>query len=108
MDEYQLELEHALQARSIGNEGMSRVCARRAAGIVIGEYLLDHGYTHLTHSVYERILQFCGLPNLDPELKTIASHFLVRVDNNHHIPAGIDLIEDVRKLYKVITPDLDD
>ena len=33
------EFEKAEQARRRGNEGQARVCARRAAGIAIREYL---------------------------------------------------------------------
>jgi hypothetical protein len=107
IDDYQHELGHALEARSIGNEGMARVCARRAAGIVVGEYLLRRGYTNLSHSVYERITIFSNLPDIDPELKTIAGHFLVKVNKNHQIPEDIDLISDAQRLKKDMIRDLD-
>lgn len=36
------ELHYAEQARGFENEGMARVCARRAAGWAIKGYLYDH------------------------------------------------------------------
>lgn len=38
----QREMETAAVARKSGNEGMTRVCARRAAGIAIGYWLSNH------------------------------------------------------------------
>ncbi|NUM48429.1 MAG: hypothetical protein HUU38_27285, partial [Anaerolineales bacterium] len=37
-DQYFSELQRGQQARAEGNEGMARVCARRAAGEVIRAY----------------------------------------------------------------------
>ena len=36
------ELSGAKRAKEVGNEGMMRVCARRAAGIAIGWWLGEH------------------------------------------------------------------
>jgi hypothetical protein len=36
------EFSRAAHAREIGNEGMMRVCARRAAGIAIAHWLQSH------------------------------------------------------------------
>ena len=38
-----IEFERAASARRKGNEGQARVCARRAAGIAIREYLIRRG-----------------------------------------------------------------
>ena len=61
---YNYEIEHAISARKNGNEGMARVCARRAAGIIIGEYLNRLGYSNLTHSAYARLTLFYKLPEI--------------------------------------------
>jgi hypothetical protein len=103
--EYQNELEHANSARAEGNEGMARVCARRAAGIIIGEYLQRHGHTIFTHSAYDRILQFTNLPDVSQYYKDIANHSLLKVDKNHHFPAEVDLIADARLLYDCLLAD---
>ncbi len=71
---------------------MARVCARRAAGIIIGEYLIRQGYTNLTHRVYDRIAMFSDLPDLDQKYKDIANHFLIKVNPDHKLPLDADLI----------------
>lgn len=51
----QIEQEFALaeQARARGNEGQARVCARRAAGIAIREYLTRRGIRPPSASAYD-------------------------------------------------------
>jgi hypothetical protein len=102
LHDYQHELGHAEQARSKGNEGMARVCARRAAGIVIGEYLSRHGYSTTTHSAYERVKLLCSLPEVNQGTKDIAGHFLLKVSKDHGFSEDIDLIDDVRILEKTL------
>ena len=98
--EYLKEIEHANSARKIGNEGMARVCARRAAGIVIGEYLSRQGYTNLSNSTFERISIFVTLPGMDDNNRDIASHFLVKVNADRNLPIDADLISDTQWLVK--------
>ena len=93
--EYQTEIEHAILARSNGNEGMARVCARRAAGVVIGEYLNRCGYSVLTHSAYARLSIFINLPNANQKSKEIASHLLLKVNKDHLLPVEADLLNEV-------------
>ena len=42
LEQIEKELAGAGQARHVGNEGMIRVCARRAAGIAIGHWLQEN------------------------------------------------------------------
>lgn len=98
--EFDHEIEQAERALSRGNEGMARVCARRAAGIVIGEYLFRHGYSGTTHSVYERLALLDHMPEVNQEYKDIASHFLLKVNHEHQFMHHVDLIEDARILEK--------
>ncbi len=95
MVEYQKELEHAISARSKRNEGMARVCARRAAGFIIGEYLNRRGYSGLTKNAYDNITIFTTLPIVEQKYKDIASHFLLKVNQDHKLPFEADLIYDV-------------
>jgi hypothetical protein len=103
--DYQYEIDHALLARSAGNEGKARVCARRAAGIIIGEYLGRKGFTELTHSSYDRIARFNDLPDLDQKFKEIANHFLLKVNSDHKLPLDADLIREVMWLEKNLLND---
>ena len=100
MVEYQKELEHAISARSHGNEGMARVCARRAAGIIIGEYLNRLGYSSLINNAYDRLSIFNNLPAVGQKYKDIAKHFLIKVNLDHKLPLEVDLISDVLWLEK--------
>ena len=92
--EYKKEIERAILARSDGNEGMARVCARRAAGIIIGEYLNQLGYTGLNNSAYDRLSFFTTLPEVDENYKAIARHFLIKVNLDHNLPMKADLISE--------------
>ena|SRR4030042_808715 len=96
--EYENEIEHAISARMDGNEGMARVCARRAASIIIGEYLIRRGYTNLSNSVFERMSIFLSLPDVDGHYRDIANHFLLKVNTNHKLPIDADLINDAQWL----------
>ena len=95
MDDYKKEIERATQARNEGNEGMARVCARRAAGIVIGEYLHRRGYFDINKNTFDRLTIFCQLPYVDQSCKDISQHFLIKVNQEHNLPMNIDLIREV-------------
>ena len=49
----QKEFDMAERARANNNEGQARVCARRAAGIAIREYLARKGMRPLSTSSYD-------------------------------------------------------
>ena len=95
---YEQEITQARHARSIGNEGMARVCARRAAGIVIGEYLHREGLSRLGPSAYQRLKLLEATPNLDARVKLVAGHFLLSVDKEHKLPDHIDLLSEAQWL----------
>lgn len=101
------ELNKAEEARESGNEGMARVCARRAVGIAIGNYFRRQGYPDPENSAYNRLRHFCEAPDTPVELRQIASHFLIRVNPDHLLPLDIDLISEARWLIsqlKLIAP----
>lgn len=100
--EYDHEIEKAITARMAGNEAMARVCARRAVGIILGEYLIHRGYTILPTSAIDRLLIFISLPNVGKQSQEIASHFLLKVDPDFNFPEAIDLISDARWLRESV------
>lgn len=97
--EFAQEIERAKHARANGNEGMARVCARRAAGIIIGEYLHRRGYLKLDTSVTRRLSLFIELPGVNENYKGIVNHFLWKVNQEHRLPMNVDLINDVIWLH---------
>lgn len=97
-EKFQAELERAEQARLAGNEGMARVCARRAAGLAIGERLARMGLEAHGPSAYDRLRYFHALPGLSPQIQAVIEHFLVRITTSHELPVEADLIAEARWL----------
>ncbi len=96
------ELEAAKTARADGNEGKARVCARRAAGIAIGEYLRERGLPDPGPGAYDRIRFLAAHPEVAPRLREIANHLILRVDEEFQLPDQIDLIAEAQELaYKL-------
>lgn len=100
--EMQVEFERAEQARARGNEGQARVCARRAAGIAAREYLTRRGETIRTPSAYDLLNMLKDDPHLPPDLKQIAEHLTLRVNEEFKLPVDVDLIVEARKFCKEI------
>jgi hypothetical protein len=95
--EIQAEFEKAAQARGRGNEGQARVCARRAAGIAIREYLHRRGIRPPSVSAYDLLNLIKDNALLSPDLKLIADHLTVRVTEEFKLPVDVDLIEEAKK-----------
>jgi hypothetical protein len=98
----QLELNLAESAREDGNEGKARVCARRAAGHIAGEYLLRHGVTVHSTSAYICLQQLEKIPDLGLRTREIIHYFLVHVNQDHKLPVDIDLIAEARWLAQAL------
>ena len=91
------EFEKAEQARARGNEGQARVCARRAAGIAIREYLTRRGIRPPSVSAYDLLNLLKEDPRLSSDLKLIADHLTLRVTEEFKLPVDADLIAEARK-----------
>ncbi len=96
------ELRAAEAARAAGNEGKARVCARRAAGIVIGVYLQRKGWPDPGPSAYDRLRFLADRPEVPAAARRIVEHLILRVDENFQLPEGIDLIAEARALPSVL------
>jgi len=101
---FQSELNQARSARLLGNEGKARVCARRAVGILIGEYLFRQGFKNPGPSAYDRLIFFQSLPDITPDTLEISHHFLLRVSSDHTLPGDIDLIAEAEWLANQLLP----
>ena len=86
---------------------MARVCARRAAGIVIGEYLRRRGVSGFANSAYSRLTLFFTLPDTDEKCKEICEHFLMKVNQKHQLPVKADLVADAIWLKQQLWKDED-
>lgn len=94
----QAEFARAEQARAKNNEGQARVCARRAAGIAIREYLSRKGTAASNTSAYDLLNLLKENPLLPPDLKLVADHLTVRVTEEFKLPVDADLIAESRLL----------
>lgn len=104
-DELRREFAQAEEARRKGNEGRARVCARRAAGIAIREYLLRNGRPMRTASVLTLLDHIQTLPDLSPDLRQAAVHLTLRVTEAFQLPAQADLIAEAQTLCRALLPD---
>lgn len=95
---YQTEIEMALAARASGNEGKARVCARRAAGIIVGEYLKRQGVQISDPSAYNRLRTLLALRDLPADIRTVLEHMLIRVTPDQQLPIDADLIAEAQWL----------
>ncbi len=94
----QKEFEKAQQARINKNEGQARVCARRAAGIAIREYLTRKGTLVPSMSAYDLLNLLKEDALLSPDLQLIVDHLTVRVTEEFKLPVEADLIAESRVL----------
>jgi hypothetical protein len=91
------EFNKAEQARARGNEGQARVCARRAAGIAVREYLTRQGIRPPTVSAYDLLNLLKDDPHLPADLKLITDHLTLRVTEEFKLPVNADLVAEARK-----------
>jgi hypothetical protein len=94
--EIHAEFEKAEQARARGNEGQARVCARRAAGIAVREFLTRQGVRPPSVSAYDLLNMIKSDPRLSPDLQVIAEHLTLRVTEEFKLPVNADLIAEAR------------
>jgi HEPN domain-containing protein len=99
------EFECAGNARARGNEGQARVCARRAAGIAIREYLTRRGIRPPSRSAYDLLNLLKTDPHLPSELMQIVDHLTLRVTEGFSLPVEADLVAESQLLSKWLLPD---
>ncbi len=95
--EIKAEFEKASQARLRGNEGQARVCARRAAGIAVREYLTRQGIRPTSASAYDLLNLLKEDPRLPPDLQRIADHLTLRVTEEFKLPVDVDLVAEAKQ-----------
>jgi hypothetical protein len=101
------ELVTADAARTRGNEGMARVCARRAAGWAAEAYLADHGVDLQTTSVLEQLRGVLRQESVDPRAQAIIGNLLMPkkkddLESDSYFPLDVDLIAEARELMWIL------
>jgi hypothetical protein len=98
------EISQGLAAREAGNEGKARVCARRAAAILVGEYLRSHGVDPGHRDAYGTLTLAASTPEVPAETREVLGHFLTRVEPGGRFPIQADLLAEARALAERLRP----
>ncbi|HEX2979973.1 MAG TPA: hypothetical protein VHO48_06895 [Anaerolineaceae bacterium] len=96
------EIDRGKTARANGNEGQARVSARRAAGMMLRDYLEQRGEHVAGLSAYDLIEVAHASPQFSAEVMTLLEHFMTRVEPGGHFPAEIDLLDDTQRLAHLL------
>lgn len=99
---FEKELSMAEQAREAGNEGMARVCSRRAAGIVIKEFTKRLQLPNPGSNALECLKHLQNIQDVPPRAHEIAGFLLTRVNSDHELPFETDLIQETRNLSELL------
>jgi hypothetical protein len=101
-DEFKLEIRRAEESLRAGNQGRMRVCARRAAGVLLRVWMQQNGIQSPYADVYRSIEFLLPLFKDQVEIKTILAHLVARVDEDYNSPVDVDYIQDVFQLAKLL------
>jgi hypothetical protein len=100
------ELARGDAARRAGFEGRARVCARRAAGEAIREYLALRGLEPPGRSAYDLLALLQDLSDAPPAARQAAGALLARVDENFSLPVDTDLLAEAGRLARELEASL--
>jgi hypothetical protein len=90
----EMELTAARLARSAGNEGKARVCARRAAGKALNVAGIS------SEPPLAAIRNFMQSDTLPIDIRSACINLLRTVDGNYNLAEGIDLISDAELIMR--------
>lgn len=99
------ELEMAREARRKGNEGMARVCARRAAGWAASWHLADKTGRPFGVNAYDTLLLLARWPEAPKDLRAAARRLTTRITPDHRLPFDEDPLEDAEAIVRALLPE---
>lgn len=100
LDEAAQELQRAREARQKGNEGMARVCARRAAGKALGPYALRRSHHDWGPAAFDRLKRIQSEPGVPAAVRAAAQRLTARITQDHVLPHPEDPIEDASTIIR--------
>lgn len=103
MEQINRELKTAADARQKGNEGMARVCARRAAGLAAREFLSHLGMDARHLNALDALRILSQTEHIPAPLREAASTLTIRVTPDHHLPVQVDLLEEAENLIRKLS-----
>lgn len=101
-DQIQRELKAAQEARRNGNEGMARVCARRAAGWAIGVRFKDDLSPGATTNAFLLLAWLKEQETIDEPLRAAADRLTTRITEDHELPHPEDPLEDAAYIVEAM------
>jgi hypothetical protein len=99
------EILLAKQSRQEGNEGRARVCARRAAGAAVKEYLAKKGITQKQENAIQSLLILGRTESLPARVQEAVEWLVLRVNLDHNMPPEVDLIHEAGVVIEYIEAD---
>jgi len=96
--QFDRELKQAEDARRNGFEGRARVCARRAAGIVLREFAIQNGYPEKGLNALDLIRIYSEDSRVPPQAGVNLKILVQRVLPGGLLPVEADFLEIVRSL----------
>jgi hypothetical protein len=104
--QFRVELRNAQISLAAGLEGRARVCARRAASILLRDYLNQRNELNPKLNSMETI-HYMQKKSENPELISLLSHFSERVNEGHQLPSGTDLVASLFELAQLLDNSID-
>lgn len=101
--EIRAELQAAHDARGQGNEGMARVCARRAAGWAIQRRYHEH--LAETANAYLLLQWLEQQEAVEEPLRAAAGRLTTRITEDHDLPHSEDPLRDAHLLVAAMIGD---
>ncbi|MDX1600611.1 MAG: hypothetical protein R3191_03750, partial [Anaerolineales bacterium] len=92
------EMRAAHEARRSGNEGMARVCARRAAGWAIGRRYKEQLPSTATSNAYLLLTWLKEQGEVSKSLRAAADRLTTRITEDHDLPHSEDPLEDAEDI----------
>jgi hypothetical protein len=99
-------MRNAQISLAAGLEGRARVCARRAASILLRDYLNQRNELNPKLNSMETI-HYMQKKSENPELISLLSHFSERVNEEHHLPSSTDLVASLFELAQMLDISVD-
>lgn len=96
------EFSTARQAAADGNDGMVRVCARRAAGAAIAFWLQFNERPAWRTDAMSRIRHFEADPAFPQDVRDAAARLMARITPQFTSPFPTDPIEDSTKIVRYL------
>lgn len=101
-NEYQKEIQAALAARQQKNEGQARVCARRAAGIIVRQYYHQRGQPITNPSAYDLLKMLMEDLTQPESVRQSAAYLTLRVNESFALPVEVDLIKQAESIAEAL------